>query len=308
MLAALQRGIPLARFPFEELARELGCLESELIDLATRSISEGKARRFGAVFDARRMGFRSALCCASVADPDAAAALLSSRREVTHCYLREADGCPNLWWTWSAPADRFDMTLADIPFPFRTLPATRRYKVDVVFGGASRAADESVEETLPLPDERGRQIIRALQGDTEVRPDYFAAIAERIGIKEWDLLSTLEIWRRKGRLKRIGLLLDHRKSGYAANGMCCFRVEGDTTEAGRSLAELDEVTHCYERPVCAEFPYNLFAMVHCGSQDEAQRQFELLKGRLSSLSAPPTASVMLISTKEYKKTSMTFYS
>ena len=68
MLAALQRGIPLARFPFEELAREMGCLESELIDLASRSISEGKARRFGAVFDARRMGFRSALCCASVED------------------------------------------------------------------------------------------------------------------------------------------------------------------------------------------------------------------------------------------------
>ncbi len=306
MLAALQRGIPLARRPFEELARELGCAEDDLIGLASRSLSDGTARRFGAVFDARRVGFSSALCCATTDRPDDAAALLAARAEVTHCYLREAPGCPNLWWTWSAPAERFDLSLAEIPFPFRTLPATRRYKVDVVFGGETRTRDESVADELPPPDERDRRIIRAMQGGTEVRADYFAALAERIGIREWDLLSTLEIWRRKGRLKRIGLLLNHRRSGYAANGMCCFRIDGETTDAGRALAELTEVTHCYERPPCAEFPYNLFAMVHARTEGEAQRQFEMLKSRLASLDIAPSASVMLLSTKEYKKTSMVF--
>ena len=308
MLSALQRGIPLARRPFEELARELGCAEADLIGFAVRTLQEGTARRFGAGFDVRRVGFLSALCCATSICPDEAAALLASRREVTQCYLREAPGCPNLWWTWSAPADRFDLSLAEIPFPFRTLPAMRRYKVDVVFGGATRAQEESVTDELPPPDEKGRRIIRALQGETEVRPDYFAALAEQIGIREWDLLSTLEIWRRKGRLKRIGLLLNHRRSGYTANGMCCFRIEGDTTEAGRALAALDEVTHCYERSPCAEFPYNLFAMVHGTSVAESQCQFEMLKGRLAALAEPPAASVMLLSTKEYKKTSMVFYS
>ena len=307
MLAALQKGIPLAPRPFEELARELGCAESDLLDLIAQSLREGKARRFGAVFDARRVGFSSALCCAVSATPDEDAAFLSARREVTHCYLREAPGCPNLWWTWSAPADRFDLSLADIPFPFRTLPATRRYKVHVVFGGVTQALEESVTDELPLPDEKGRRIIRVMQGETEVRADYFAALAEQVGIKEWDLLSTLEIWRRKGRLKRIALLLDHRKSGYTANGMCCFRMEGGTVEAGRTLAALNEVTHCYERPSCAEFPYNLFAMVHATSLDSAQHQFEMLKDRLASLETPPSASVMLLSTKEYKKTSMSFY-
>ena len=307
MLSALQRGIPLTRCPFEELARELGCTEADLIGFVVRTLQEGKARRFGAVFDARRVGFTSALCCTTSAHPDEAAALLASRREVTHCYLREAPGCPNLWWTWSAPAKRFDLSLAEIPFPFRTLPATRRYKVDVIFGGATRTQEEAVTDELPPPDEKGRRIIRALQGETEVRPDYFAALAEQIGIREWDLLSTLEIWRRKGRLKRIGLLLNHRRSGYTANGMCCFRIEDDTIEAGRALAALDEVTHCYERPSCTEFPYNLFAMVHGASVAEAQRQFEMLKDRLAALLEPPAASVMLLSTKEYKKTSMIFY-
>lgn len=307
MLSALQSGIPLAPRPFEELARDLGCEESDLIGCAADALDSGKARRFGAVFDARRLGFKSTLCCAGVSDPDAAASFLVPRREVSHCYLREAEGCPNLWWTWSAPSDCFESSVAEIPFPFISLPATKRYKVDVVFGGPTRQRDESTEDDLPPPDEIGRRIIRAMQGDTELRPDYFSHLAEKIGIREWNLLSTLEMWRRSGRLKRIGLLLDHRKSGYTANGMCCFRIEESTQEAGRALASLDEVSHCYERPACAEFPYNLFAMIHCSSMDEANAGFCALKRRLEGLASTPTASVMLISTKEYKKTSLSFF-
>jgi len=146
-----------------------------------------------------------------------------------------------------------------------------------------------------------------MQGDTEVRPDYFAAQAAKTGMNEWDLLSTLEIWRRRGRLRRIGLVLDHRKSGYAVNGMCCFRICGDTAAAGRALAARNEVTHCYERPACEEFPYNLFAMVHCASADEAESRFAGLKECLQDVLGGMPESVMLISTVEYKKTSMTFW-
>ena len=67
------------------------------------------------------------------------------------------------------------------------------------------------------------------------------------------------------------------------------------------------MTHCYERPLNDAFPYNLFAMVHGTSVEEAQRQFDLLKSALSALDEPPAAAVMLLSTKEYKKTSMMFY-
>lgn len=307
MLSALQQGLPFARRPFEELSRGIGCSESELIAFARRSLESGVARRFGAVFDARRLGYASALCCANVADADAAAARISEFSEVTHCYLREAANCPNLWWTWSAPAENFKSSLLAIDIPFHVLPATVRYKIDVMFGVETRRMEESTVDDLPPPDETGRRIIRALQADTEPRADYYSAIAAEVGMNEWDLLATLEIWRRQGRLKRIGLLLNHRRAGYSANGMCCFRIGGDTSEAGRALAEFAEVTHCYERPMCAEFPYNLYAMVHCTSAEEATARFENFKARLAGLERPPSGSVMLISTKEYKKTSMTFY-
>jgi len=318
MLAALQRGIPLAPRPFGVLAESLGCRESDVIDFIARCRAQGIVRRFGAVFDTRRLGYRSALCAAKIPLPelDRAAASITPMRGVTHCYVRErfdfstgsvgSSGMPNLWFTLSCPADVFGVMADEVrnrldPHAVHFLPASRRYKVDVVFGAATRVRDECVRDDSPVTA-ADRGIIRALQGDTEVRPDYFAAISAKAGQKEWDLLSRLEMWRRSGRLKRIGLLLAHRQAGWIANGMCCWHIGGDTTGAGRALASCDEVTHCYERPCIPGFPYNLFAMVHARSAAEAAAAF----ARLESATGL-SGGVMLVSTKEHKKTSMTFF-
>lgn len=321
MVVALQRGIPLCARPFEELSRELGCGEADLLACLARQRAVGMVRRFGAVFDTRRLGYRSALCAAAVSVEalDAAAAKLTPLAGVTHCYVREATsalrpGVPNLWFTLSYPADIFPAMVDEVaarlgPYALHVLPATRRYKVDVVFGAATRAREEDVAEgdDLPPVTARDRAVIGALQGDTEARADFFAALAGRLGMKEWDLLSTLEIWRRKGRLKRIGLLLHHRNAGWSANGMCCWRVAGDTTAAGRALAARGEVTHCYERPEAPNFPYNLFAMVHARAAAEANAQFASLSAEVNRVAGAAVPAVMLLSTREYKKTSMTFF-
>lgn len=321
MVVALQRGIPLCARPFEELSRELGCGEADLLACLARQRAVGTVRRFGAVFDTRRLGYRSALCAAAVSVEalDAAAAKLTPLAGVTHCYVREATsalrpGVPNLWFTLSYPADIFPAMVDEVaarlgPYALHVLPATRRYKVDVVFGAATRAREEDVAEgdDLPPVTARDRAVIGALQGDTEARADFFAALAGRLGMKEWDLLSTLEIWRRKGRLKRIGLLLHHRNAGWSANGMCCWRVAGDTTAAGRALAARGEVTHCYERPEAPNFPYNLFAMVHARAAAEANAQFASLSAEVDRVAGAAVPAVMLLSTREYKKTSMTFF-
>ena len=318
LLVALQRGVPLAARPFEELSRETGCTEADLLDCLARCRARGDARRFGAVFDTRRLGYRSALCAVRVPPDavDAAAAKLTPLTGVTHCYLREAAAGggeqPNLWFTLSYPADVFAAMADEVsarlrPYAVHVLPATRRYKVDVVFGAATRAREEDVEGDLPPVTARDRAVIAALQGDTEARPDYFAGLAEKLGMKEWDLLSTLELWRRNGRLKRIGLLLRHRAAGWTANGMCCWKVPGDTTAVGRALADRGEVTHCYERPEAPTFPYNLFAMIHACSVPEAEAQYAALRGTVAAAAGEDVPSVMLLSTREYKKTSMTFF-
>ena len=318
LLAALQGGIPLESRPFGHLAEELGCREEDVIACVARCRAEGIVRRFGAVFDTRRLGYRSVLCAVRIPvdELDAAAAAIVPLKGVTHCYVREpfdfaagrsiSADWPNLWFTLSYPADIFEAMSDEIrarlaPYEVRLLPATCRYKVDVVFGAATRVRDESVADDLPVTAS-DRAVIRVLQGDTEVRPDYFAALAAQAGMTEWDFLSRLELWRRSGRLRRIGLLLAHRKAGWTANGMCCWQVAGGTQEAGRALAACDEVTHCYERTVSPDFPYNLFAMVHARSAAEAAAAFRRLE-EATGLSD----GVMLVSTKEHKKTSMTFF-
>ncbi len=325
LLVTLQRGIPLCARPFEALADELGCCVDDLMNALSRARDSGIVRRFGAVFDTRRLGYRSALCAVAVPpdELDAVVAKVTPLVGVTHCYLREPlvapivpnrplGTVPNLWFTLSYPADIFS-AMADevaarlVPHALHVLSATRRYKVDVVFGAATRAREEGVEDDLPPVTASDRAVIGALQGDTEVRPDYFAAVAEKLGMKEWDLLSRLELWRRNGRLKRIGLLLHHRNAGWSANGMCCWKVEGDTTEVGRTLAARGEVTHCYERPEAPNFPYNLFAMIHAHTVEEASAQFAALDAEVARVAAGTVPSTMLLSTREYKKTSMTFF-
>ena len=323
---ALQRGIPLEPRPFAALARSAGLSEDDVLSEVARLRGDGKVRRFGAVFDARRMGWRSSLCAASVPpkDIESVAAELVPIAGVTHCYERvphdspreaqdpaAAPCIPNLWFTLASPSDCFGAAFMDVeyrlhPHFVRELPALKRFKVDVVFGADSRERNENVECGKPL-DPGELAIMRALQGDTEVRPDYFAAIAEKAGTTEWKLLAALEMWRRSGRLKRIGLLLAHRKAGWTHNGMCCWRFDGpDATGVGRALASRAEVTHCYERPKSSEFPYNVFAMIHCKSADEAASVFASLDDTVAEAAGVRLAHAMLVSTREFKKTSLVF--
>ncbi|MEE8187055.1 MAG: hypothetical protein V3T99_05285, partial [Nitrososphaerales archaeon] len=55
-----------------------------------------------------------------------------------------------------------------------------------------------------------------------------------------------------------------------------------------------QVSHCYQRPVYPDWPYNVFSMIHCKSQEEAsdvakeiQNQINVLLGLPRRRSQPP---------------------
>ena len=91
-LVALQRGIPIVENPFAELASTCGMSETDLLAFAQSLLDNGEARRFGAVFDARRLGYRSALCAIQVPPPDLArvAGIVAAVPGVTHAYERRS--------------------------------------------------------------------------------------------------------------------------------------------------------------------------------------------------------------------------
>lgn len=321
LLHALQRGLPLESRPFAVLARSCGADESSALALLERLRAEGTLRRLGAVYDARRLGWKSALCAVRAGEAlERLAAIAAAEPGVTHCYARRplnahgASPYPELWFTFAAPAERFDAGLAALrekmaPANIYALPATRRFKIDVVFDlrtrrrdestapGVARAADDFAPVALTAEEWR---LIRATQGDLEIRSDFFAAVAEKIGSTESAVLEKLCAWKASGVLRRLGAILRHRELGFKANGMCCWNPpENQVMEAGRKLASFPEVTHCYERPWTEIFPFRLYAMIHTPSFEETEKLFQTLSAR-----AGLVEGTVLLSVREFKKTSL----
>ena len=332
-MVALQRGIALTERPFAETGTACGLSENEVLALIRRLQASGDARRFGAVFDGRRLGYRSALCAMMV--PKARLAEVAEKvtavSGVTHAYERGwpeelprdlpggpgEQSWPNLWFTFSAPTDTFSAKLQTLraacqPYAIHELPATRRFKIDVVFDLRTRDRDEHVtprtpvaqepEDIAPLSEEE-RVTIRLLQGDVPVCEAFFKSAADPLDMTEGALLARLREWTESGVLRRIGLLLRHREIGFKANGMCCWDIpEEAAVETGRKVAAFPEVTHCYARPRLDIFPFRLYAMIHTQEWSATQQLFE----RISRETGLEGGQVLL-SVKEYKKTSMTFF-
>jgi siroheme decarboxylase len=334
LLFAAQRGIAVVERPFAVLGDEFGVDENAVVNLLQRLLRSGEARRFGAVFDARRLNYRSALCCMEVCSGtlESMVSKIMPLSGVTHLYQRgwtdelprDVIGgprdaqWPNIWFTLAVPRDTYQQELDRLratcaPCVIEELPAVRRFKIDVIFdmrpdkGQESRqlaVADIEMdsEESFELNDEE-RRIVRYFQGAVPVVPDFYRSAAEQLEIPVAELMNTLRAWLRTGIVRRLGLLLRHRLAGFKANGMCCWNVpEDEIVQAGHRLAAFSEVTHCYQRPPLAKFPFNLFAMIHTPSWERTQLLFRKLE-QTCGLSH----GALLLSLREFKKTSMRFF-
>ena len=116
------------------------------------------------------------------------------------------------------------------------------------------------------------------------------------------VLKTLEGLVHKGVIRRIAAVLDHRKLGFAANGLLVAEVPQDgLLAAGRALSCLAQVTHCYQREPFPGWPYTLYAMMHGRSEDEIHRTVEDFRKSQNA------SQVMLLETvEELKKRPVTY--
>lgn len=153
VLSAVQSGFPVMERPFEEIARRLGLSERQVIDTVSNLTGRGVIRRFGAVFDSRRLGYVSTLVAVRIPEPEslpAAAEAIGRYSEVTHNY--ERDSRFNLWFTLIAEGqERIEAILSEVrALPgvaeVRNLPQEELYKIRAEFnplgGGRAGAAEE----------------------------------------------------------------------------------------------------------------------------------------------------------------------
>ena len=317
LLLELQRGLPLVPHPFARLGEGAGLTESAVLSRVRELLDQGVARRFGAVFDSASLGYQGALCAVDVPEAglERMAAALNPHPGVTHCYQRE--GHPNLWFTLTAPADTHARELARLsaalaPHEVLCFPALRVFKIEAVFDGSkggeaasavARGAPRARTSPPVALSERERDVVRRMQGMLPLSEDPFLSLARELNWEHAELLALLARWKESGVLRRVGLIVRHQRVGFEANSMCVWPVAADRIEAaGKILAASNRVSHCYERPASAVFPFNLYAMVHAHTREELTGIF----GKLSS-AAGLTGGRMLWSVREFKKSSPLFF-
>lgn len=148
-----------------------------------------------------------------------------------------------------------------------------------------------------------KKIVRELQQDLPLVPRPYKVIAEKLGLTEAEFLKKINFFKEKGYIRRIGAALRHRKIGLTVNPMIVMRVlEKELDTVGKKIASFPQVTHCYNRPPAVDFPYNLYAMIHCESKEES----ETLVQEIISFDAIKDYT-LLYSTRELKKTSMKYF-
>jgi DNA-binding Lrp family transcriptional regulator len=202
---------------------------------------------------------------------------------VSHNYLRNHEF--NIWFTIATAPDSplgLDGTLDALAElagaeSVRQLPTLKLFKIrmDLEMEGSTEDLSKAVEaappaETEPQPyDEFDVAVIRALQGDMPVVEEPYAPAAAAVGIAQDRFLAHLRQMQERRLLRRVAAILFHRRAGFSANGMGVWKVPDERImEIGPRMAAFRGISHCYQRPTYADWPYSIFTMAHGRSKEE----------------------------------------
>jgi DNA-binding Lrp family transcriptional regulator len=285
LLNLMQGSFPLAQRPYAEVARLADLSQDEVLRRTRRLLDERIIREVTPIFDTRVLGYSSMLVAAKVDSehPWRAAKIINSHPGVSHNYLRDHDF--NLWFTIATePGSKLGLqgtldVLAELTGAesVRQLPTLRLFKIRMdlemekgtdTLAAVAEAVDHMEPEAIELSD-LDLAVIRATQGPMEPVEEPFAAPAAELGMPVQGLLDHLESMRERRALRRVAAILFHRRAGFSANGMGVWRVpEERILELGPRMASFRGISHCYQRPTYADWPYSVFTMAHGRSKDE----------------------------------------
>jgi DNA-binding Lrp family transcriptional regulator len=143
-----------------------------------------------------------------------------------------------------------------------------------------------------------RSLLAVLQEGFPCSRSPYKDMAEKAGIPTEQLLEILGKWKKQGRLRRIGAIINHFEAGLGAGAMVVWQVEAERTEqVGLILAGFKEISHAYERQTKENWPYNLYSMVHA----ENPVELEQLVKKISRACGVSNYRI-LVTEKELKKT------
>ena len=148
------------------------------------------------------------------------------------------------------------------------------------------------------------EVIRATQGPMEVRSDAYTPAAEALGVPVAEVLARLASLQERGGLRRVAAILFHRRAGFSANGMGVWEVpEEHVARVGPAMAAFRGISHCYQRPTYADWPYSVFTMAHGRSKEECDAILDAVEAEVGCIQQRAT----LYSSTEFKKVRLLYF-
>ena len=308
LLSDWQHDFPLVPAPFACIAARLGLTEAEVLTHYRQAHADGALGRIGGVF-APGAGGDSLLAAIAVPPDrlDAVAATVSAHPGVNHNYAREHR--INLWFVITGPSrEQVERNLQALEqqtgLRILRLRMLRPYRIDLGFALGGEVAQQPMRRApsarppaLPAHD---HALAALVEQGLPITAHPYAVWSAQLGQSEAALLQTLGAWLQGGQLQRFGVVVRHHELGYAANAMTVFDVPDDQVDAcGQALAAQPGVTLAYRRTRDADWPYNLYAMVH-GQQRQTVLQVVERMTEAAGLQGLPRQ--VLFSTTRYKQT------
>jgi siroheme decarboxylase len=317
LLNEIQWVFPLADRPYLEIAERYDISEEDVMRRIAFMKNMGIIRQINAIFDTRRLGYKSALVAFAVRPDklDEVAEKVNEHPGVSHNYERNHEY--NMWFTLAVPPGSDMKQELDRMASFegvvkhRVLPTLKLYKIGVRLDMVNKDPDklEPTEKVKHLnPEkvqltERDIQFIRELQKDLSVAPEPFKELANNLGITTAELFAKAAEYENTGIMRRFAAILRHREAGFLANGMVVWHVpDNKVDEVGFRLAAFPQVSHCYRRPVYPDWRFNLFSMVHARTLQAAEK----IAAEMSETVGMKDYQI-LFSSREFKKERVKYF-
>ena len=317
ILNEIQWSFPLVTRPFDAIAKKFDTTP-EIIKDRLHSLKEiGVLRQLSAIFDTRKLGYTSSLVAMEIESDklEDVANQINRHPGVSHNY--ERDHQFNLWFTLAVPPgtdlkqelEKFNV-LKGIK-KVRMLPTLQLFKIGVKLDLvdekkhdiAPTEEKKEIKETKFEPTEQDKDFIRELQKNMDIIDEPFVNAAKNLGLTENEVFEKMKHYEDIGVMRRFAAILRHRQIGFTANGMIVWKVDDDKiSEVGSKLGSFPQVSHCYERPTYPDWPYNVFSMIHCKTQDEAYDVAKTIQDQIHV-----DDYNILFSTREFKKTRVEYF-
>ena len=316
LLYKMQSSFPLTQKPFLELAKQFDTSEDEILELVKELKADGILRQTSAIFDTKRLGYKSSLVAFKVAEDkiDKAVEAINAHPGVSHNYLRDHDF--NIWFTMAVePSSKFGLekTIEILAKQSEAdesiiLPTLKLFKISVKMDTTGKKAKKeqvkkAKNKNLELTPKH-IEAIKELQKDIAIVSEPFLEATKKLNISYDEYFTLANELKEAGVMRRFATILRHRKAGFNANAMSVWEAPEDKAEEiGEKLASFSAVSHCYLRPSFPNWKYNIFAMVHAKTQEESNALIEEMAKETGL-----TNYRKLYSTKEFKKQRIVYFS